>query len=269
MPAAVARFDEARQGNDAWMLGRFVAPAERLAELGTALLAGSRPLSPWRISAIARDGSDDDLRAISSFNDAEAGRAVVDAVEYRPHTPGGIGWLAERAPAAAVFVEVPATDNPAIWMSHIANRGFGAKIRTGGVTATAFPTAGQVVAFLQAALSAGVPFKATAGLHHAVRGQYRLTYDADAACAPMYGYLNVLLATAALHAGWPAAIAERVLLSTDAATLTFSESGIEWGGLTFDTALLHAVRSGRLAGFGSCSFDEPADELRALTLHHH
>ena len=120
------------------------------------------------------------------------------------------------------------------------------------------------MAFLDAAVRAGVAFKATAGLHHAVRGRYRLTYAADAASAPMYGYLNVLLATAALRAGQaaprprtcsPAPMPRRWRSRTPACAGTTSSS---------PPRLLRATRASHLVGFGSCSFGEPADEIRPL-----
>ena len=50
-----------------------------------------------------------------------------------------------------------------------------AKLRMGGVTAEAFPTASDVVERnLQRFVDRGVSFKATAGLHHPMRSQHRL-----------------------------------------------------------------------------------------------
>jgi hypothetical protein len=109
----------------------------------------------------------------------------------------------------------------------------------------------------------GVVFKATAGLHHALRGAYRLTYAPDAASAPMYGYLNVLLATAALQAGASAAEAETLLTLADPAALVLHDGTVTWGGHEFTVSQLHATRA-RLVSFGSCSFQEPVEEFDAL-----
>ena len=43
--------------------------------------------------------------------------------------------------------------------------------------------------------------KATAGLHHALRGDYRLTYEPDSARRTMHGFVNLVLAAALLLAG--------------------------------------------------------------------
>ncbi len=269
MRQAVAEYAAALDGPDAWMLGRFVVPAGRLPELATERTALVAPSVEWRLSALVAGESDADLAAIVAFNASAAGRAVVDAIECKPTRLAGIDWLAERAAAScAVFVEIPASEDVAEWMTRIAARRLGAKIRTGGVTAAAFPEASASAAFLQAAVRADVRVKATAGLHHAVRGAYRLTYDANAPKAFMYGYLNVLLATAALQSGQPAAVAEQVLLLTDPASLTFTDDAVRWGDRECPTALLHATRAQRFAGFGSCSFREPAEELRSLVLLH-
>lgn len=269
MGQAVAEYAAALDGPDAWMLGRFVVPAGRLPELAKERAALNRPSSEWRLSALVAGESDADLAAIAAFNRAAERQAVVDAIECKPTHLADIDWLAEHvAPSCAAFVEIPATEDVATWMTRLAARGLGAKIRTGGVTAAAFPEASAIAAFLQAAVRAGVRVKATAGLHHAVRGAYRLTYDANAPTGFMYGYLNVLLATAALQSGGPAAVAEQVLLLADPASLTFTDDAVRWGDHEFPTALLHATRAERLAGFGSCSFREPAEELRSLVLLH-
>jgi hypothetical protein len=266
MVDAVAAYAEALDGPEAWMLGRFVLPATQL-EAFAAARAGVASPRTWRLSAIVRDQSSDDQAAIAAFN-AGTGhhRALVDSVEGKPLSLAGVDWFADTfAGPFAVFVEVPAGDESAAWLARVAARGVKAKVRTGGLTADAFPSPAALVSFLEAAVRLRVPFKATAGLHHAVRGSYRLTYAADADAAPMYGYLNVLLATAALAAGQPGPIAEALLRETSTGTLSFAAGAVRWGTLEFPIAVLRETRAALLGSFGSCSFREPVDELHALT----
>jgi hypothetical protein len=267
MTDAVREYQAAKAGPDAWMLGRFVAPAARLDALATALEHPS-PRTPWPISAIVRESSSDDVASIRAFNGASARLgARVDSVEARPDGPDGIDWLAATfAPAFEVYVEwVPGADIDA-WMAELAARGLRAKIRTGGLTAAAFPTPAALAAFLAAAVRHGVPFKATAGLHHAVRGSYRLTYEPASDVAPMYGYLNVLLATAALEAGQSVHAAEAILERTDAAGLSFSPDEVHWEPIAFPATALRDLRARRFISVGSCSFTEPAGEFGALAV---
>lgn len=268
MAAAVGEYVEARRGPSAWMLGRFVAPAPRLSELAAVLHlrpAADAHAAPWGVSAIVRDGVANDAAVVAEFNQLAAAQgAHVDSVEAKPQTVDGIDWLADTCGRfGEVYVELaPGPELPA-WMSRVAARGLRAKIRTGGVVADAFPSPADVIAFIATAVRYGVAFKATAGLHHAVRGAYRLTYEPGAPSAPMYGYLNVLLATAALQAGAAAEEAEALLTLADADALVLHDGAVTWGGHDFTVPQLHATRA-RLVSFGSCSFREPAEEFDAL-----
>jgi len=267
MADAVAEYHAARVDGHAWMLGRFVAPAARLPELAAALttLPADRP--EWRVSAIVRDGSDADVAAIADFNNAlSRHHARVDAVEAKPAALDGIDWLVAQFGAGIdLYVEIAPGPDVDRWLERVAARGLRAKVRTGGVTAEAFPTPGALAAFLAAAVRHKVTFKATAGLHHAVRGAYRLTYEPGAAEAPMYGYLNVLLATAALRAGRPPGTADALLRMTDASSLVFTDDAVRWGAERFPLSMLRDTRSHHLVSFGSCSFQEPVAEFDALT----
>jgi hypothetical protein len=243
------------------MLGRFVLPASRLAEL-----AQERPTaqSVWQLSAIVRDASDADRDVIVAFNDS-AHVARVDCIECKPQTHRGLDWLAASfAGEFEVYVEVAAGDAAPEWLEAVAARGLRGKVRTGGITADAFPSPEDLITFLEAAVALRLPFKATAGLHHAARGRYPLTYDANAAHAPMYGYLNVFLATAALWAGLPRAAALDILQRSDTSSLDFSNDTVRWGEVEFPAASVRETRDAQLVSFGSCSFREPAGEYLAL-----
>ncbi|OYV71835.1 MAG: hypothetical protein B7Z72_06100, partial [Gemmatimonadetes bacterium 21-71-4] len=111
----------------------------------------------------------------------------------------------------------------------------------------------------------GVPFKATAGLHHPLRAEYSLTYESDAPRGTMYGYLNLFLAAAFMSRGLDDASALALLEERDASALRFDTEGVRWDGhLLSADDLRHARR--QIVAFGSCSFREPVDDLRALGL---
>ena len=75
-----------------------------------------------------------------------------------------------------------------------------------------------------------------------MRGSYRLTYDDHAAQAPMYGYLNVILATAAILAGATRDVAEQVLCQTDTSSLVFGDEVIRWGSAEWPAGILRGTR---------------------------
>jgi len=265
MAAAAAEYHAALTSAHAWMLGRFVVPAARLSELAEARTALPR-LSQWPISAIVRDESHDDLNTLAAFNAAAAQQhARVDTVEAKPQLLAGVDWLAAQVgDGIEIYVEVTPGPDVDQWLDRVAARGLRAKVRTGGLTTDAFPTPTALAAFIAAAVGHRVPFKATAGLHHAVRGAYRLTYADGAPHAPMYGYLNVLLATAAVRAGRPRAVVEALLQQTDTSALAFTDEAVSWGAEQFPLSTVRDTRQHHLVSFGSCSFREPVDEFDAL-----
>jgi hypothetical protein len=206
------------------------------------------------------------MESVLAFNARHGAATVVDTVELKASSPDKI----ERAVAAVppgieAYVEIPVVDDPRPLVYAIARAGARAKVRTGGVTADAFPEAADLTRFLQACLKADVAFKATAGLHHALRAEYPLTYAAGSESAPMFGFLNVFLAAALLLGGASVADAHALLEERDAAALRFDDGGVTWAGHRLGIAQLDAARE-RAVSFGSCSFREPIEELHALNL---
>ncbi len=256
MSRAVEHYGAYRSGAEAWALGRLVVPSTRLDECRTAAAALLVAGDPWHISALVGDPAA--LAGLASFNDAHGERLVVDAAEGKAATPRDIEALAIARPAGIeLFVELAVDDALEANIAQLRATGLAAKIRMGGVVASAFPPVDDVVRFLRTCFVAGVTFKATAGLHHPLRGDYRLTYADDAPLGTMYGYLNVFGAVIAMRAGADDAAMRRVLLATgDAPTGDPLAVG------------LHQVADARsmLPSFGSCSFREPLDDLAALHL---
>jgi hypothetical protein len=267
MAGAVRRYAAHRAGAERWMLGRFVVPAARLDEFA-AEAAHHRPAAGdrWTLSALVGPDTEADVARVAQFN-AGAGRGdpVVDTVEGKAATPAGIAQLAALVPRAlATFVELPASADPAPLVLAARAGRVRAKLRTGGVTADAFPTAASVTRFLAACADAGVVCKLTAGLHHPLRGEYRLTYAPASARGAMFGFVNVFVAALLLREGLAAAEAERVLVEDDPAAFAFHDDALRWRDHAVPLARVRDGRERLVVAFGSCSFEEPVAELRAL-----
>jgi hypothetical protein len=206
-----------------------------------------------------------DVDSLRAFNARMSARAVADVVESRASTVDGVHALASLASVATVYVELPVEEDPKPLIAAVGAAGLRAKLRTGGVSADAFPAAADVARFLAQCAQLGVMFKATAGLHHPVRGEYPLTYDVDSARGTMFGYLNVFLAASHARHGMAADELTRLLEERDARAFRVSDAGIAWRGHMLPTTTLDADRAAFAASFGSCSFREPLDDLSALS----
>ncbi len=271
MEAAIRAYAEYHGGLDAWMLGRFVVPASRLEEFeseGGALLPDSASTS-WALSALVGTDLERDVHAIERFNarhrDARRGAVHVDTLELKAATVADIRRAGEFVGGFDAFVEVPVAADPDALVAAIGAVGAKAKIRTGGVTPDAIPEAGHVVRFLRRCEQRNVAFKATAGLHHPMRAEYPLTYEPDAPRGVMYGFLNVFLTAALLRRGIDDAAALDLLQERDASAIQVDGDRVRWRGHEVTADQVRAARHDIVA-FGSCSFREPVDELRALGL---
>jgi hypothetical protein len=266
LPTAVRNYASYLEDADAWMLGRFVIPVARLTELDEAGLPRA-PAQPWRLTALVGGDIEADLARVADFNASHRGRASVEVLEAKASSVDEIRRLAAAAERdRTVFVELPVAADLESLLGAVKEAGFSAKIRTGGVVADAFPTAQYVARFIRACLSAHVPFKATAGLHHPLRAEYRLTYEPGAPRGLMFGYLNVFLAAALIANGLSDADAVRLLEERDPSAFDLTPVTVGWRGHVLTADEVTRVREHVAVSFGSCSYREPVDELRALSL---
>ena len=268
LDVVIDQYGRYRIGRHAWMLGRLVVPADRLGDAeAAASRAGASVDEPWRVSALVGTAAESEAIAATMIADHRRPRSVrVEAVEAVAGSPDDIARLAHVWPSEVErYVEIPADPDPAPLMAALSAAGLFAKIRAGGVTPDRFPTTADVARFLVRARDAGVPMKATAGLHHALRGDYRLTYEAESATTTMHGFVNLVLAATLLAAGKiDEPLADACLEDDRPEAFKLSGRAGAWlNGVVTYSELSHARRS-LLRSVGSCSFDEPVAEIDAL-----
>jgi hypothetical protein len=138
-----------------------------------------------------------------------------------------------------------------------------AKIRTGGLQAEAIPSSSDVAAFIVACAERRLAFKATAGLHHPICKEHRLTYETGAPRAIMHGFLNVLMASAFAWHG--ERLIEPIVSEMDAGAFSFDDRA-HWRNHSLSAAEIHEARQNFMHSVGSCSFDEPVHDLKELGL---
>lgn len=275
---AVMNYLAYRQSPDAWMLGRFVMPAARLGELAA---FGDRLRGPVPVAALGRGGPSSafveglmaDLALIEEAREELGGRVVIDVLEtklppeyvqspeaIRPFLTGPCEMY-DRA-GVKVYFEVP----PDAERAHeaLARSGSGAdtpgvKLRTGGLEPTAFPTGEQIAAALWGCAAEELELKATAGLHHPLP-----RWDA-AVQARMHGFLNLFVAGVLIHAdALTPQETIQLLAEQSPENYDFGDDGLSWRGHAASVAQVREARRAFVRSFGSCSFDEPRDDLRAL-----
>ena len=274
MQAAVANYAAYLRSDYGWMLGRFIVPVGRLGEFEEAI--GQLPdaklqnASHWGLSALPSADLAADLARIREFNGRFAASQMqikVESIEVKIAGAEEIGRLSELIPAGLeTYFEIPLTANESECIGAVARCGRRAKVRTGGETADKFPAAESVVEFMRLCAVSSVAFKVTAGLHHPIRSRHRLTYQADSPSGVMHGFLNVFLAAAFLRAGMNVGLALELLNEQSAAAFRFDSDGILWREHRLGTGDISAARREFATSFGSCSFTEPVEDLRALHL---
>ena len=270
MPEAVINYTTYRSSNYGWMLGRFVTPAARLEEF----LESSRDLlpraggEPWRLSVIAGEDINETIRTVREFNRLNHGRAVGDVLEVRANTISKIeNTLFSLPPEITAYFEISTGEALPDLVATLALKGQRAKIRTGGVTNEAFPSSKQIIRFVRTCMAANVPFKATAGLHHPLRCFKPLTYAEDAPQGTMHGFLNMLMMTGFARESFRTSLLEELMEEEFEEAFTFSELGVQWRDQhALSNTHLSLLREKGMHSFGSCSFDEPIADLRALGL---
>ncbi|MCZ7435012.1 hypothetical protein O7598_01270 [Micromonospora sp. WMMC241] len=210
------------------------------------------------IGLIGDTGLDQLPAALSALTpDGVTARQVEAPVAKRGEDPqpglAELVALAGRLDGTAVYAEIPLTFGLMGALDTLARaRADGlpvaAKFRTGGLAAELFPTPVELAAVICACRERDLPFKLTAGLHHAIRHR-----DPETGFTH-HGFVNVLAATLAAVDGAEVDGVAELLAATD--PLRVVESA---------RARREAPRP-LWVGYGSCSISEPLTDLIRLGL---
>jgi hypothetical protein len=215
----LAEHERVRDGDTGWVVNRFVCPASKLPELGDA---------PLRLSVVVDEGR---------LPEPDERIEAVEAAEIDPEV------LIDAAPE--VYCELPLRYDVSFRILQLGELGIRAKVRCGGATTPRVPDLAEFVAGCR---RLGVPFKATAGLHHPIRAHDE------------HGFLN-LLAAAAFDGDEEEALAEE-----DASAFAVTAEAFTWRERSVGPEVIARVRQELFVGFGSCSAQEPIDGLETLGL---
>jgi len=270
---------------DAWVLSRFIAPTARFTQLAphAALFADGPQLS---LSALVAQSDDaqacvaavrDSVHQVEWLRDRCPETVRVEALEV-PLPPERVtrdvfARIAELAAEARLEVACEVTaprdehwrtllfDTLDAMAAHVATGATPVqfKLRTGGVTAAAIPTCGQVAAAIAGCQQRGLAMKFTAGLHHPLR------MEREEVGARMHGFVNVFAAGLLAFAHkWDEPQLQALVADEDAAHFGFTADGLQYGNAFVSTEDIRRLRQSHLRSYGSCSFTEPLEDLRAL-----
>ena len=230
MAEALAAHERASSGPHSRVVGPFLCPATRLAELDACVASGaSRP------SALGVIGYDDQLTWRGVF--ATRGLVQVEAPlgVTTPPLPGRVVRYVELPHQGPVDASLDAV---------AAIPGARAKVRCGGPTWDTVPTVQWLAAVLVGAVARGLMLKATAGLHQ--------PYWHPGPSGAHHGFVNLLAAAALAKRRAPVAEVAAVL-ATEEADARKLPSGVTGA-------------RGLVASIGTCSIDEPVEALVARRL---
>ena len=258
---ALAAHREYRRSWFAPLVGPLVVSDQKLAALGRAVQRVADPTDltteDLEVSVVTTSGP----AGLVDLAGPSPARLRLRAVESALRDPDDLAGDASRLVAAAgvleagveMFVELPYARGWERAVEVVAAAGLLGKLRTGGPAPADTPSTTRLAHQLSVLVEADLPFKATAGLHHAWP-----TPGPQPDRPGQHGFLTLLAAVDALAGGASVADAAELLAGGEQAAVLGALAS--WSGTRAD-----GVRR-RLRSFGCCGVVDPLADLVALGL---
>lgn len=301
LPEAYKGFVKYVNESDEWILSKFICPAKQLSALSELIKNDTENSNFFSVSVLGRSGSNteefikgtaEDVALMAHFLQSTKNKYLTDAFELKfPEDlvfENNIDAMYEVMKSTAsilkeniafpvkIFFELPLKND---WKSSVNNfasalkkhneffgqdENFprsGFKLRTGGVEAAAFPSPEQIAYVINKCYENQVPLKFTAGLHHPIR------HYNESVKTKMHGFLNVFGAGVLLYGN---DLFEEdlinILSDEDAENFKFDENYFKWKEFKSPIKVIENARKNFVISYGSCSFDEPREDLIKLHL---
>jgi hypothetical protein len=295
---AIRNFAAYRKSDEAWILSRFIIPAARLNDLEAYGNELFKEGEPFRFSILG-SGTDTlsefeaEIKKVfeccTEFKETHGGRVISDLLEIKlpkEAVLGGDSALIRKALEMTAGAAGSATGVPGTvffegfyeesWKKDIdtvldalsgyhdggaGNLEVGYKLRCGGTEAHMFPEVDKVAYTINACREHNLALKCTAGLHHPVRH-----YD-ESVQAKMHGFFNIFGGALLAYAhDLNNEELEEILKEEDPDQFSFSEDIFSWRDLSISSEDISELREVAVISFGSCSFEEPLEDLKKLHL---
>jgi hypothetical protein len=256
LKTAIETYNQAQTCSEQWMLGHFVIPAARWSEFHEL----TTDHKSYSFSLILSKQWKSELEQISSDN--------IASLEFPPLPPHEIKDALRQIPAQIdTFFEIPFNVDLSDYLPIFKGSQAAIKIRTGGISQDLFPIVGNLTEFILALATHQISFKATAGLHHPLPGQFPLTYEPNSDLAQMHGFLNIAIASAlAYHHKLTESDVLEILKTSLPEAFQFTDDSVSWRDRSLNLAEIEQARQQFFRSFGSCSFQEPVTDLKTLAL---
>ena len=275
---SLKNYAEYIKSTDKWMMSQFIIPVLRLNEIPTGLMKNYSKNFPLNLSLISGDICND-IATVNKFINMNNNSTIFTGYESRISDLAmfsqnllDVQELGQNQNLNfESFYEVSPNDS---WMNQMNEAvsiisafnaeyeaGVGFKLRCGGIEANMFPSAESIAQAILACKDASVAMKFTAGLHHPVR------HYSESVKTKMYGFFNIFIGgMIADKFNLEADTLTTILLDENPENFTFDDNGLHWKTYSISNLEIQNYRQESFISYGSCSFNEPREDLQQLGL---
>jgi len=263
---AITNYNKYLHSPDSWILSKFIIPASLLNSVPPAL---NEKILTANGSYSVIISNTEDIESIIKYKNIYK-KTFISALEIKPNVnldnlSNKIKFIKNEV-NKDIEIYFESNTNPdrrlIEQIKELRKNGMNAgyKLRTGGVTQDAFPSPEIVASVIKLCAENKIPFKATAGLHHP------FTHFSSDMNTGMYGFINIFSAGMFAIKYNPDEKELTDIITDENPGNFFFEDNLKRGDYELSSEEIRHIRRDYFISFGSCSFDEPREDLRKLKL---